>query len=180
MTDVHKKAESVALKELEGLEKDRVEQEIPDVFWTLYGDKNVEYSIEELLGKAKRSLRLILPDRYEKYLELLRNRDLDLELIIYGDDPAIKARYGLKHATVHNAKRLDFTDFKPLMKYIARLPLQDEQATNFFIVCVDSLEFMYVPPLPGNTRSGLATKNPFVLSLANMIFDAIWEHTPVI
>ena len=47
----------------------------PDIVWTLYGTENVEHTMEELLGKAKRSVKLVLPDAYLGYLETLKGRD---------------------------------------------------------------------------------------------------------
>lgn len=179
MTDVHRKAEYIALFELEELEKSRVEQETPDVFWTISGERNIEYGIEELLGKAHRSLKLLLPNDHLHHLELLRNKDVDIELITFCDDAAIQKRYGLKSAIIHNAMEVDLTDFAPMMKYFPQLPIQGDQATSFILIMVDGREFMYVPPLPG-TKSGLATGNSFVLSLAVMVFGIIWEHTPAI
>src|SRR5208337_4732881 len=71
MIEVHQKAEETALQELEKLEKSRVESDYPDVLWTLYGDENVEHKLEELLGKAQKSVKAILPREFLKYLEIL-------------------------------------------------------------------------------------------------------------
>jgi sugar-specific transcriptional regulator TrmB len=179
MTDVHRKAEKVAQLELEELEKGRVDQETPDVLWTVYGDRNIEYSIEELLEKAQRSLKLLLPDDHLHFLELLRGRDVAVELLVFSDDATIPERYGLKSAIVHNAMGIDLTDFAPLMKYFAQIPFKGDQAAHFIFIMAEDGEFMYVPPIPG-TRSGIATGNSFVMALATVIFGAIWEHTPSI
>jgi predicted DNA-binding transcriptional regulator len=180
LTEIHREAEDTALLELEELEKSRVERETPDALWTLYGNENIGHSMEELLGKAKKSLKLLLPDDHLGYMELLRNRDLAVDLIIYGSDATIPERYGLRSAVVHDATHIDLTDFAPMMKYITKLPISGNQLTQFILVVIDNEEFLYIPPIPSDTRSGIASRNPFVLSLVSIAFGAIWEHTPTI
>ena len=180
MTEIHRKAEDTALLELDELERSRVKPEMPDGLWTLYGNESVEHSIEELLGKAAKSLKLILPDGYLHYLELLRNRDVSVNLVMYGADASIQERYGLKYATIHNVMEINLADFASLLKYFAQLPVQGEQLNNFILVVVDDQEFLYIPPIPSANKSGITSKSPFVLSLVSIVFGAIWEHTPVV
>ncbi|HTY91836.1 MAG TPA: helix-turn-helix domain-containing protein [Methanocella sp.] len=179
MMDVHRKAEENALLELEELEKSRVKQETTDAIWTVYGDRNIDYGIEELLVKAKKSLKILMPQDRLRYLELLRGKSVAVELLVFSDDAMIPERYGLKSAVVHNAMEIDLADFTPILKYFSQVPLKGDQATRFLFIMADGREFMYVPPLPG-TMSGLATSNSFVISLGTIVFGAIWEHTPAI
>ena len=180
MTEIHRRAEDTALLELDKLEKSRVEREPLDALWTLYGEESIEHSVEELLGKAKRSVKLMLPDDYLDYLEMLRDRGLSADIIIYGDDATVPERYGLEHAIIHDAMHLDMADFAPLMKYFAQLPIKGEQLKQFLVIIIDDEEFMYIPPIPSATRSGLTSRNPFILAIASLIYGAVWEHTPVV
>ncbi len=99
-----------------------MKQEISDIVWTLYGNESVEHSIEELLGKAEKSVKLILPDAYLHYLELLRNRDVAVDLIVYGADASIQERYGLKYARIHDIMGINIADLAPLLKYFPQFP----------------------------------------------------------
>ena len=180
MTEIHRKAEDTALLELDRLEKSRVEREPLDLLWTLYGEESIEHSVEELLGKAKRSVKLILPDDYLDYLEMLRGRDISADLIMYSSDATVPDRYGLEHAIVHDATRLDPTDFAPLMKYFAQLPISGDQLKQFLVIMIDDDEFLYIPPIPSATRSGLMSRNPFILAIGNLIYGAVWENTPTV
>lgn len=180
LTEIHRKAEGTALLELEDLEKNRVERETFDALWTLYGNENIGHSIEELLGKAKKSVKLLLPDDYLCYLELLRGRGLATNLVIYSDDATIPKHYGLEHAVVHDATHMDMADFAPLMKYIVRLPISGDQLKQFMVVVIDDEEFLYIPPIPSETRTGIASRSPFVMSLVSIVFGVIWEHTPTV
>lgn len=178
MTEIHKNAETIALKELEELEQSRVEDESPDVLWTLYGTESIEHNMEELLGKVKGSVRLILPDHYLDYLELLRDRDVEVNLIAFGKDSSLAEKYGLRHATVHDALKVDLSDFASIAQYFSRLPVPPENFTKFIMILVDDSEFMYIPPLPGKTKTGLTSMNPMIVALIGIIFGAIWDHSP--
>ncbi len=180
MAEIHRKAEDTALLELESLENSRVEQEGPDIIWTLYGVENIEHTIEEMLGNAKRTAKLILPDGYLGYLEILKGRDVDIELIMFGFDPAIPEKYGREYLTVRDAFGLDIKDLAPLLKNFSRLPVQPENLARIIMVLVDDEEFLYIPPVPGMTMSGLTSRNPFVSSLADMVFKTLWERMPLV
>lgn len=179
MTEIHRKAEAAALQELEELEQHRVEQQLPDVLWTLYGDENIEHTIEELLGKVQNSVKFILPDTHLRYLEMLRDRDVSVELITFGTDTSLPERYGLKHLIMRDALGLDATDLIPLVKN-ARLPqIPPDNWTKFLFVMIDDEEFVYIPPFPAQTRSGMTSRNPFVIALATLLLDVFSERMPV-
>jgi sugar-specific transcriptional regulator TrmB len=178
LTEIHRNAEESALGELEHLEKSSIETESDDVIWTLFGENNVEHSMEELILKAKKSMKLILPLEYMDYLSFISDKDLKVELLFFGEDIAIASRYGLKNLIVHDGYKIDLSDFGSLSKYLDRHALSFEEYSKFILVSVDDEEYMYVPSFPGKTKSGITSKNPYLISLVNVIFDAIWEHTP--
>jgi hypothetical protein len=110
----------------------------------------------------------------------LRGRELSIGLITFGSDASIPERYGLEHVTMHNAMGIDLSDFAPLMKHLARLPISGNQLKQFLLVVADDKEFVYIPPIPSATRSGLTSKNPFVMSLVSIVFSVAWERTPTV
>jgi|SRR5271157_783368 len=175
MAEVHEKAEETALQELDKLEKSRMESDYPDVLWTLYGDENVEHKLEELLGKARKSVKAILPHDFLRYLEILRDKDIEVDMLVFDDISA--SQYGLKQAHVHNAHSLDLKDLAPILKYIKQLSLPADRIDQFIMVYIDDEEFMYIPPLPASVRSGFTTRNPFVLSLCSIVFSIFWDRT---
>lgn len=175
MLEIHKNAEMNALKELENLEKSNLETEDPEIIWTLFGENNVEHSIEELISKAQNSIKLVLPAEYLDFLSFASGKDLKIELLIFGDDKTIAGCYNLKNLTVHNADELDVTDFGDLSKYLFNLP--ERYSKLFLLVFVDNEEFMYVPPFPGKTKSGITSKNRYLLNFVNLVFGLVWEHT---
>jgi len=180
LIEIHENAEKSALEELEQLEKSSMETEDSEIIWTLFGENNVEHSMEELMCKARKSMKLILPAEYMDFLSFASDRDLKIELLMFGEDTSIASRYRLKNLTVHNGCEIDVSDFGDLSKYLVNLPLPPEQYSKSIFVFIDDGEFMYVPPYPGKTKSGITSKNPYLIGLVSILSSAVWEHTPEI
>jgi hypothetical protein len=180
LTEIHKTAEESALKELKVLENNISEPDNSDIIWTLFGENNVEHSMEELMGKAINSMKLVLPREYIDYLSFVKQKDIKIELLMFGNDPSIAKRFGLKNLTVHNANELNVSDFGVLPRYFMDYPLPPEQYSKLILVSIDNNEFVYIPPFPGKTKSGVTSKNPHFIGLLNISFAAVWEHTPIV
>lgn len=178
LIEVHKNAEKSALEELERLERSSPEPEDSEIIWTLFGENNVEHSMEELMCKAQRSVKLILPVEYIDFLSFLTGKDLKIDLLMFGKDTSLASRYKLKNLTVHDGHKIDVSDFGDLSIYLDSLPLPPEQYSNSIFIFIDDKEFMYVPPYPGKTKSGITSKNPYLIGLVNILAGAVWEHTP--
>lgn len=178
MADVHRKAEDMALLELEELEKHRVDAEYPDVLWSLYGDRNIEYKAEEMLEGVKASVRMVLPLGRMYYLDRLRDRDISGKILVFGPDAkkAVEA-LGNSRIEVHDATTADLRDFAPFVKYFKDFPVRGEQFTRLLLIVVDDREFMYIPPLPGPVMTGMTSENPVVMSLVKSVFAIVWDHT---
>ncbi|WP_414470161.1 TrmB family transcriptional regulator [Methanobacterium sp. ACI-7] len=175
---VHKNAEKNALQELEQLEKSNMETESAEIIWTLFGENNVEHSMEELIGKAQNSLKLVLPSDYINLISFISDNDLEIELLMFGKDKGIASRYGLNNLSVHDGNEIDISDFGKLSKYLVNLPLPPEQYSKFILILIDDEEFMYVPPYPGKTKSGITSRNPYLIGFVSILFGAVWEYTP--
>lgn len=178
LSEVHENAEKIALRELEHLEENKIENEIPNIMWTLFGDNNVEHSMEELISKARQSIKLILPSNYLDYLCFVNSKDLRIQLLFFGEEAAMANTHDLKNLTVHNGYKLDLSQFGSVYKYLSKHPLPPEQYSKFIMVLIDDEEVMYVPSFPDNSKSGITSKNPYFIGMVNLIFGAVWEHTP--
>lgn len=177
LSEVHENAEKTALSELKYLEENVVETENPNIIWTLFGENNLEHSLEELIRKAHTSMKLILPSNYLNYLDFVSDPDLEIQLMFFGDDVSLN-RLDLKNIAVHNGYKLDISDFGSLSEYFEKNTLPSEQYSEFTLVLIDDEEMMYVPAFPENTKSGVTSKNPYLINMVNLIFGAVWEHTP--
>jgi sugar-specific transcriptional regulator TrmB len=78
----HEKASTKALSGLKKLEKEKMRSEKEDSLWTIYGDSNIEYKIQELFGKAKNHISCVIGDRYIRFLDHVPVRDVPLRLVI--------------------------------------------------------------------------------------------------
>ena len=72
---IREDAKKIALEELERIEKSNIEIEDSYIIWTLFGENNVEHSMEELMCKAQKSMKLVLPEEYLNYLSFASNKD---------------------------------------------------------------------------------------------------------
>jgi hypothetical protein len=63
------------------------------------------------------------------------------------------------------------------MKYFRELPLPHDRIDQFILLAIDGEEFLYIPPIPSDARSGITSRNPFVLSLSSIVFSIIWDRT---
>jgi len=178
LTEVHDKAEKNALKELDYLEKNVLETENSDIIWTLFGENNVEHSMEDLFNKARNSMKIVLPTEYLNFLSFVKEKDINIELLMFGKDSSLGKRFGLKSLRVHDANDLDVSDFGVLPKYFLDYSLLPEDYSKLILVSIDNNEFLYIPPFPGKTKSGVTSKNPHFIGLLNISFTAVWEHTP--
>jgi predicted transcriptional regulator/uncharacterized protein YutE (UPF0331/DUF86 family) len=179
MTEIHRKAEEAALRDLEELVMSRVDvEDNPEILWTLFGVENVEHSIEEMFQGATRSLKIVLPGSYYHFFEQLRDKDIAIELITFEPDTSFVAEYGLRNVVVHDARNVDLSDFIGLFKHFKQPPLPLENLPRLIVVMADESNIMYIPPFPSKTMSGFITRNPFIGTLAEMIFGIFLEHTP--
>jgi len=178
LAESHKKAEDAAMLGLEELEKTRVENdEYPDVLWTLFGRENIEHKMEELLEKANHSLLLLLPPEYLPYLKTLRDKDIDIKLLVFGEEAKAQAEsYGLKNLAVHDLLTIDVTDLHPILAYFQGFPLTPDLYDRFLLVAADNEEFMYIPPV-SESGSGMTSRSPFVQGLVSTVFHIIWDRT---
>jgi sugar-specific transcriptional regulator TrmB len=78
----HENAAEQALSALKTLEQEKVRTDVEDALWTIYGDTNIEYKIQELFRKAKNQISCIVGDRYVRFLENVPVRNIPLRLII--------------------------------------------------------------------------------------------------
>jgi hypothetical protein len=80
---------------------------------------------------------------------------------------------------MHDFSGINIEDLKPFLAYLPDW-FPPEDISRLILVLRDNEEFLYIPPLPASTPSGLTSKNPFIIALGNMIYSIIWDRTPSI
>jgi len=101
----HENASERALSALKKLEQETVRTDTEDALWTIYGDANIEYKIQELFRKAQNNISCVVGDHYIKFLENVPDRDIHLRLIILSSSPGLKEKmrkkFPGKHTEIH-------------------------------------------------------------------------------
>ncbi len=92
----HEKASEQALLELKKLERKQVRTDMEEPLWTIYGDVNIEYKIQELFRKAKHHISMILGERYIPALNHVKVRDIPFRLIILSSSPDLEEEFHKK------------------------------------------------------------------------------------
>jgi HTH-type transcriptional regulator, sugar sensing transcriptional regulator len=163
LMDKHRKAADQALEALRALEKEKVCTDKEDALWTIYGDKNIEYKIRELFGKAKQQISCMIGERYVPFIENIKIRDVSLHLIVISDDPELEGKlkklFPGKTTTIHVISSEQFKVPPPFAP-----PEFEEIHTlmkveNVLELIVDDEELLMVPPFISGSVSVLNTRN---------------------
>jgi len=88
----HQQASELALTLLKKLEQEKVQRDEEEPLWTIYGDTNIEYKIQELFRNAKHHISVIVGDRYVHILEKVAARNLPIRLIILSTSHDLEAK----------------------------------------------------------------------------------------
>jgi sugar-specific transcriptional regulator TrmB len=163
LMDTHRKAADQALEVLRALEKEKVNTDKEDALWTIYGDKNIEYKIRELFGKAKQQISCTMGERYVPFIENIKIRNVSLQLIVISDDPALEGRlktlFPGKKTTIQVISSEQFKvpppfappEFEEIHKLM--------KVENVLELIVDDEELLMVPPFISGSVSVLNTRN---------------------
>jgi sugar-specific transcriptional regulator TrmB len=138
----------------------------PDSLWFVFNKKNIEYKIRDMLRNAKKSVFLIASDRYVKHFTQLANTSLDLELIVFSENPrmekSLKKIFKSNQATIQvvstvelvNAlSKLDSVYQEGLLQPLEETLLMLNFGNTLFLI-VDDAEILSVPPLSNDNTIG--------------------------
>ena len=144
----------------------------PDSMWFVFNKKNIEYKIRDMLRNAKKSVFLIASDQYVKHFMQLADTSLDLELIIFSENPRIEK--SLKKAFKPNQATIQVVSTVELVHALLKLNsvyqegfLQPFEETllmlnfgNTLFLIVDDAEILSVPPLSSESTIGFNLRDP--------------------
>lgn len=176
LIDIHEKAAAEALAGLKELEKEKIIDRENDNLWSIYGEANIEYKIEEMLKSATKSVYCVMSGRYLPRVEKLAGKGLDLELIIMSDEPGLKKKIERAFAKEHlkitilspaGIRQSEWLDAE-LLKMVEGLNLD-----NMLELLVDDREFLSIPPI-GETISGLYTTNRSLIAFMKLDERFLW------
>lgn len=179
LMDNHRKAADQALEALRALDKEKVRTDKEDALWTIYGDKNIEYKIRELFGKAKKQISCTIGERYLPFFENIKIRDVSLRLIVISDDAALLGKlhelFPGKNADIHviSPEKFKIPPFAP--------PEFDDVSKfmnyeNVLDLIVDDDELLMIPPFISGSVSVLNTRNKGAILQIKMISQMNWNR----
>lgn len=161
-------ASEVALKELTQLVCSRKNEEEEDAVWTVFGERNIEHKIREMITAARKHICCVMG---EKYLPLFVGVQISAPVSIHliSSDPGImsQAENILKgvDATIHeiSLEKITRSKFFPGRKQDIHKYFDLE---NTFEIIIDGRETLFIPPLLIQKRNGLYSANEVVVCLA--------------
>jgi sugar-specific transcriptional regulator TrmB len=176
----HISASEQALEELKKLEKEKVKTGGSDALWTIYGDANVGYKIQEMIGRARKSIDCMMGERFLPYLPHQKiPAGVFLKLIVASDDPALeeqlKKRFGPINTEIHvvSLQKIQtpppnappgFIEMHSCMKF-----------ENSLDLIIDDEELLNIPPIDTTHVSGLNTTNKGAIMHAKLLARNLWE-----
>lgn len=182
LMDTYVKASDEASKFLSLLEKDKIKDKSSEALWSIYGNQNVEYKIEDMIKNAKKDVLCVMPERYLPFLEGAKGRGLKVVAMIITEDKDLGSKIeesfkgeDIKYVIMSGSDMMDkLLRFKINEETLKSKEIQEALTmfnyNNMFIFMVDDSEFLYMPPLNGSTVSAIHTTNKAVILSSKMFF----------
>ncbi len=143
-----------------------------DSSWFVFNKKNIEYKIRDMLRNAKKSVFLIASDQYIKHFKHLANTSLDLEFIVFSENPrtekSLKRNFKSDRAIIQVVSTVGLVDalsklnsvyqeefLKPFEETLLMLNFD-----NTLFLIVDDAEILSVPPLSNDSTIGFSLRDP--------------------
>jgi sugar-specific transcriptional regulator TrmB len=177
----HEKASKKALAALKRLEQKKVRSDMENIVWTIYGDANIKYKIQEMFGKAKTHISCTMGDRYVQFLDNVRPAGVPLRLTIFSSSPGLEERmrekFPSKNARVRIIPLERFTS--PPSDY--PLPEIAEvwgflEFGNVLELNVDDEELLWSPAFISGVGSVLNTQNKGAIIYLKLFSRLFWKR----
>ena len=176
LVDAYVKAKEEAKDRLSALNKSGMTfpgtARSPDSLWFVFNKKNIEYKIRDMLRNAKKSVFLIASDQFVKHFTQLANTSLDLELIVFSENPrmekSLKKIFKSNHATIQVVSTVELVNALSKLNSVYQegflQPLEETLLMlnfgNTLFLIVDDAEILSVPPLSNDSTIGFNLKDP--------------------
>jgi sugar-specific transcriptional regulator TrmB len=176
----HRKSADRALAALKKLESEKVQTEKEEAFWTIYGDKSIEYKIRDLFGKAKNHIRCMIGERYLPFIENIQTKDISLLLIVISDTPGLERKlreqFPQKGAEIHVIPSKKFCTPPPFAPSEFQEVMKLMRVENTLELIVDEEELLMVPPFFTSTVSVLNTRNKGAVLQMKIFSQFNWKR----
>jgi sugar-specific transcriptional regulator TrmB len=178
LMDAHEEAAQAALRDLRVLEKEKVPTDATDTLWTVYGERNLAHKIREMLKHAEHRISCVTAERYLVYLEPIQGRDIDVQLRVFSDDPALSGRLkkqfpGKDVQVISPGSVTGSREFAGMMSAEVRSHIR----MDFFLqIIVDDAEMLFIQPVACSRISALGTTNPGIIQFVRATNAALLDR----
>jgi len=177
----HEKASEKALAALKKLEQKKVRTDMENIVWTIYGDANIKYKIQEMFGEAKTHISCTMGDRYVQFLDNVRLTDVPLHLTIFSSSPGLEERMRKKFPS-KNA-RIRVVPLERLTSPPSDYPLPEISKVWGFLkfenaleLNVDDEELLWSPAFISGVGSVLNTQNKGAIIYLKLFSRLFWKR----
>lgn len=172
------RAADIAYEELIALAHNGRNNEENDAIWTVFGPKNIEHQIREMISVAEDKIECMMG---EKYLSLFENQNINASLFlrIISESPEIvQSADEILKGTHHSITFLPLNKMEelgfPLGRKERKLKFFDLR--NSFELIIDNRETLSIPPLHMNKTTGLYSTNEVLVCIASDRMQSILSH----
>ena len=176
------KAKNKAKNIFSTLDRENFIEKSPETLWHVFGEKSINYKINDMIQSATNSIFLASSPKYLKYLEKFDEKNLKLDIIIFSDDmnkkEKLKKIFKNKKGNfqiVPNQSMIDASvaevPEEELVTYKEALSMFEYE--NMMMLIIDDSEVLFIPPVSQNSISAINTKNKAFVMIMKIEYGSI-------
>lgn len=163
-------ARKETLIQLETFKNQEISVKPTSPIWFIFGGKSLEFKIRDMLKNAKESIYCQTSIKYLGYIEKIARKNIQIHLAIMTDDNDTKGRVEylskMSNVTVNIVEEEQILKRKEMNKQEEELRKRSVEIMkdhmdldNQFMLVVDDLEVLVVPPLKNDSLTGINSTN---------------------
>jgi sugar-specific transcriptional regulator TrmB len=156
-----------ALKQFKDSENQKLIDKPSPPLCYIFGDKSLEFKIQDMLDNAQESVCCRTSEKYLEYIEKLAKKDIKLHLIITSEDPKLRKR--LETQFKKGKAQIDTLYMSQMMSTAGNTGEESCQRIssmaefvdmeNMLVLIVDDAELLLIPPIKSDSLSAITSTN---------------------
>lgn len=160
-------AQKEALIQFQTFKNQEISVEPTSPVWFVFGGKSLELKIKDMLKNAKESISCHTSVKYLDYIEKIARKNIQIQLAVTADDNDTKRRVEYlskrSNVTINIIEKDQTLIGKELKKRSMESMMDQIDLDNQFMLVVDDLEVLFVPPLKDDYLTGMTSTNKALL-----------------
>ena len=163
-------ARKEALIQLETFKNQEISVKPTSPIWFIFGGKSLEFKIKDMLKNAKESIYCKTSAKYLDYIEKIARKNIQIYLAIMTGDNDTKGRLEylskMSNVTINIIEKNQMSTCKEtnkreeeLKKRSMEIMMDQMDLDNQFMLVVDDLEVLIVPPLKNDSLTAINSTN---------------------